>query len=348
MNVGPDHHEPLNAEERALAERLARIGPFDGPSPALDARILKAAHAVANRREPSKQRRWLALLGLPPALVTGVGVAAAAVLALGLVWQLRPTPVVQPAMGEDGSTGSEEVFVLAEPSPEPRAAVANPPPFPEEEAPARAPASPPRSQARARADTAAKAEEATKAAERVAAPAEMAAAVAADAAAEAAPVAVAPSPASDPRERDSAAAAGAEAMHEPGFVATPPAAAAAPPAAAKRRATYTNSARATATRREADGYSAPATQSVPSQAADAESRPELDRVEVTGSRVAAPDRVRDDTRLEPVEWLERIRARRDAGELEAARESLRLFRRQYPRIRIPDDLRALLVADPDR
>ncbi|HEY0662712.1 MAG TPA: hypothetical protein VGD21_15495 [Lysobacter sp.] len=345
MNVGPDHHEPLDAEERALAERLARIGPFDGPSPALDAKILKAAHAAAGRRAPSKQRRWLAFMGVPPALVTGVGVAAAAVLALGLVWQLRPTTVLLPAMEEDG----DEVFVMAEPSPEPRAAVVNPPPIPVE-TPARAAAPAPRNQAPAQAEAAAKATEST------AQMADMASMAAADAAAgAAAPEPVAPAPPSDDevRERGSAAPATAEAVQEPGFVPTPPAAPAAPPTAAKRRATYTNSARATSTRREAEDFrGAPVTSAQPvvaQQDAATDAGQELDKVVVTGSRIKRTDlAVRDDTRLEPAEWLERIRARRDAGELDDARESLRLFRSEYPRVRIPDDLRALLAIDPDR
>jgi hypothetical protein len=347
MNVGPDHHEPLDAEERALAERLARIGPFDGPSPALDAKILKAAHAAAGRRAPSKQRRWLAFMGVPPALVTGVGVAAAAVLALGLAWQLRPTPAMLPAMEEDGSASGEEVFVMAEPTPEPRAAIVNPPPVPVE-TPARVAAP---AQARAPADAAAKTTESA------AQMADMAAAVAADAAAgtvSAESAAPATPPVDELRERSSAAPAAAEAVQEPGFVPTPPAQPpAAPPApqtAAKRRATYTNSARATATRREAEEFrAAPATSALPSQDAATEAGQELDKVVVTGSRIKRTDlAVHDDTRLEPAEWLERIRARRDAGALDDARESLRLFRNEHPRVRIPDDLRTLLATDPGR
>jgi hypothetical protein len=55
--------------------------------------------------------------------------------------------------------------------------------------------------------------------------------------------------------------------------------------------------------------------------------------------------VKEDVRLESGEWLERIRSRRDEGDLDGARASLRLFRRDHPRVRIPDDLRVLL-ADP--
>ena len=41
-------------------------------------------------------------------------------------------------------------------------------------------------------------------------------------------------------------------------------------------------------------------------------------------------------------WLDRIRELRDAGELEAARESLREYRRRYPDQPLPDDLDGLL------
>jgi hypothetical protein len=90
--------------------------------------------------------------------------------------------------------------------------------------------------------------------------------------------------------------------------------------------------------------------------AEASAAAQLDRVEVTGSRLgaspAAPRAVgapalppvASDPRLAPLEWLERVRARRDAGQVEDARASLRRFVRAYPRHRLPDDLRALLVA----
>ena len=41
-------------------------------------------------------------------------------------------------------------------------------------------------------------------------------------------------------------------------------------------------------------------------------------------------------------WLDRIRELRDAGELEAARDSLREYRRRYPDQALPDDLDGLL------
>ena len=74
--------EPLSPEERALGDRLARLGPHGEPSPTLDARILAAAHAAASTpvRTHRPSRRW------PMAL----GIAASLTLAVGIAWQLRP------------------------------------------------------------------------------------------------------------------------------------------------------------------------------------------------------------------------------------------------------------------
>jgi hypothetical protein len=78
----------------------------------------------------------------------------------------------------------------------------------------------------------------------------------------------------------------------------------------------------------------------------------LDRVEVTGSRVRGFDLldadgfppIVHDARLQPREWIERIRARRAAGQDENARKSLEDFARSYPYLVVPADLRPLLSA----
>ena len=72
-------------EERALAQRLARVGPHGEPSPQIDARVLAAARAALDAPLVSRHhrsRRW------PVAL----GVAASLVLAVGVAWRLRPLP----------------------------------------------------------------------------------------------------------------------------------------------------------------------------------------------------------------------------------------------------------------
>lgn len=86
--IPPQSVEPLDAEERALAEQLARLGPHGEPSSALDARILAAAHAaVAASPRPRQRSRW------PWAM----GVAATGLLAVGIAWQLRPVHEYVPA-----------------------------------------------------------------------------------------------------------------------------------------------------------------------------------------------------------------------------------------------------------
>ncbi len=70
--------------------------------------------------------------------------------------------------------------------------------------------------------------------------------------------------------------------------------------------------------------------------------PSHDRIMTAGSRAeAALPPVHEDATLIAADWLQRIRERRDAGDLEGARASLRLFRNTHRSARIPDDLRAL-------
>ena len=81
--------DPLTAEEQALAQRLARLGPHGQPSPALDSRILAAAHDAAahDAAAPHAGTRG-SRRGWPVAF----GIAASLALAVGIAWQLRPLP----------------------------------------------------------------------------------------------------------------------------------------------------------------------------------------------------------------------------------------------------------------
>lgn len=336
MTIAPDHHEPFNAEpfsdeERELAARLGRIGPVEGPSPALDARILAAAHAASVPRRPASRRRF-AWLGVPPALVTGVGVAAAAVLALGMVWQLRPQYGRVSAQAE--ADVGEEVILIAPPSDAsaPQAAdaaalperVASPKPatrtHPQASPPAPLAASVPETASQAAASAAAPAPEAT----------------ATDEAGS-----IAPSAAPEMYRREADESANQRTVDD-GFVATPP-------DSTHRNATYTTAARAAAERRERSAAQKASAGAAAATASEDEGAT-LDRIEVTGSRIGADldvdwsqVPVNDDTHLPSIEWLERIRARRDAGDADSARASLKQFQREYPRIRLPEDLRALLA-----
>ena len=111
---GPDPI-PLSPEERELAQRLSRLGPHGEPSPALDARILAAAHGAVAAAPVHRRRRW------PVAL----GVAASLALALGVAWRLRPLPEAPPVRSEadaafraSAAAPVPEAAPAAQPSPE--------------------------------------------------------------------------------------------------------------------------------------------------------------------------------------------------------------------------------------
>ncbi|MFC3552452.1 hypothetical protein ACFOLC_15720 [Lysobacter cavernae] len=310
-------HEPLTPEERALADRLAQLGPHGGPSPALDARILAAAHAAV--AQPPQHRRWWALTGVPASLVTGAGMAAALALVVGVVWQLRPsTPPLQAPREKSADMGYISAEVIERPRP-----TAPPPPLQTAPAPAPALRAPSPAQPRAK----------------PAAPPSTRQAVVAPAA-EAARDAVAAEPALDEAVIDAPAPA-APAGYSKRSAATAASAPPSPPAPVAAEAASAVMASPPAAEPAADTTAMAHRET----RAAAEAAPALDRIEVTGSRIRASDLpVQDDTRLAPTDWLERIRARRDAGELDEARASLVLFRRAHPHTRLPDDLRPLLVA----
>ncbi|RNF84993.1 hypothetical protein [Montanilutibacter psychrotolerans] len=349
MNRHPT--EPLTPEERALADRLTRLGPHDGPPPALDARILAAAHAAVAAPARPRRRRWLALTGMPAGgLITGVGMAATLVLALGVVWQMRPMERVDSTAAE-GPTAEDDGFIVVEPIARPDRDLTVPaPPPPPGEPPATLPPT--------------AMQQAPGAAANAPMGAQRQEGVDGSVAAASAPAQPAPVVASEP-EADAAAAAAdtfasdaaaAPAMAEAAAPAAPPA----PAAEQRQRATYTNSARATAAQRAREeapvarkAAAAPVAAGVPSPegyrdraAADA-----LDRVEVTGSRVKRADLDADktshaaqlaaDATLDPADWLQRIRDHRSHGDIDLARASLARFRSTHPRVRVPDDLRAL-------
>lgn len=75
-------------------------------------------------------------------------------------------------------------------------------------------------------------------------------------------------------------------------------------------------------------------------------QPQLERIEVTGSRISGFPPVVQDFRLSPEDWLQRIRDRRDGGDLDSARRSVREFVRAHPHRVLPKDLRQLLNEAP--
>jgi hypothetical protein len=131
MNIEDDGLTPEErALERELAQRLARLGPQREPSPALDARVLAAAHAAA---QPGTKRRKAATWP------TVFGLAASVVFALGLAWKLRPEP---PAIASSKAASSAEE-PLADYAPPPPAEVYVPRPRRVLEVPAPPPAEKP-------------------------------------------------------------------------------------------------------------------------------------------------------------------------------------------------------------
>lgn len=89
--------EPLNAEERDLAQRLARLGGPREPAPALDAIILAAARAAVSEpaaATPAEAPADPKVTPLRPRKPTprwplGMGLAASLVLAAGIGWRLQ-------------------------------------------------------------------------------------------------------------------------------------------------------------------------------------------------------------------------------------------------------------------
>ncbi|WP_119717837.1 hypothetical protein [Cognatilysobacter tabacisoli] len=317
-------HDPLTPDERALADRLARLGPHDGPSPALDARILAAAHRAVAGPAPAR-RGWRGWLGTPASLVTAVGTAATLALAIGVVWQLRP-----PVDGAAGSAAREAAAAADGPAvvfdtvpSAPRPMVMPPPPAAETQLAEGQDATTPRDAAARQAADAASQRAGARAAEQRAA-----AERAESQARERTPAAPAPAPA-------------AASVDQPEAFAGTAADAVAAPAAA-RRPSYTNSARAVPDA----PVRASAKAAAPEFTGEAAAASSLDRIEVTGTRIRAAGEplppLHEDSGLDAADWLERVRARRDAGELDDARESLVQFRKAHPRVRIPDDLAALL------
>ncbi len=112
MTAGPEmppDNTPLTPEELALAQRLVQLGSHGEPSPALDARILAAAHAAVGGSSTRSQRqgkRWPLLFG----------VAASLALAVGIAWRLRPLPDAAPAYESEAASATVNPLPAAAPA----------------------------------------------------------------------------------------------------------------------------------------------------------------------------------------------------------------------------------------
>jgi hypothetical protein len=311
--------EPLDEHERELA-RIVRALPGGEPPAALDAAILRAAaNAAAASRRPGA--RWLASAGA----LWGIGGAAAAVLALGVSWQMMypapPSSLAEPASAPAMSEEADDAPVSIEfkdqvprdfdnSGPPPPPPLAKPAPSrraqPAMNAPASAPPSEPLPQAFA----------ADSLDEHVASEADADSGVAAMAApAPAAP----PAPVVADREAYSAKSAAQERSNVEGARKS------ATTATLESR-TRSESAQAQLGRADARDQLGAAAES----AADANAT-------ATGG-LAAPSKQK---LLTASEWLDQIRKLRDANRREEAKASLVEFRRRYPHVAIPEDLKPL-------
>lgn len=318
--MSPSSTEPLSPQERELAERLALAHPVAGPSAALDARVLAAAHAAAGGHDRrSRPRRWPA----------AIGIAAALVLAVGVVWQLRPMPETLPARGENPSAAAEAVRVGPSPAADATLSAA------------------PAAADKAAAATSQVAE--TRLIQPAASPAALAEPTAPP---------TPPSPPSPPGPAPARApsvvpsvAAPTPAIVEPATPSTTPAEKSRRPQAFQALPAPAAASRAAAAP-EAVKPARPAAAAPPARV-DTPSRkmrlaptPDASADRLTGQSQARTLTINDlpvssDRQLRPAAWLERVRQRLDAGDRQAARKSLRLFRLAHPQHRLPDDLRAL-------
>ena len=323
--------EPLDAEERALAARLPRLGGSDVPPPELDARILAAARApAAAPRRPA--RRWQ----VPAAL------AATLCLAVGLSWQLRQTP-------SEHARADAAAFPQA-----PRDAAGRQPP--DSSAP---PAANPRTlEADARTVTAAAPPTPAPARSPVGSPAAEQAPVAKPAAAgagtaDAAPT-PAPPPAPPPPPPAPATSVEVPAVAAPVAFPAAPSAPAAPAAGAgtehardaaplQERREFPAEPRAAAPTFKALAAPAPAAAAPASRAAARDSLQQA-----APARAAVADEAEGDVPPATVNspevrdaWLRRIAELAKEGRTEEARASLAEFRRRYPNYRLPPALQAL-------
>lgn len=365
-------HEPLTPEERALAQSLSRLGPHDGPSADLDARILGAARAavqttpVRGGHVPPTRRRW----------PLGMGVAASVLLAAGIAWQLRPTHEI-PVASEMPADAARSSGVIAEPEDVGAAAAAAAPVTEVTAMPAIVAEELPPPPAKALAPPVGR---------NATGPARQNAEAAArqEATPQRSPLALLPTPPSPPAP------------------AAPPQAFPAEPADAYARTAAADSSEAMAEAvarnqeleqriavKQQEEQRARYNEERREAAAKADDNTTLDAIAVTGSRVKRQERqlrsqdtttatapaasappppppaasagsvqpsaarnalrrtdlqvpVDADTRLPPEEWLDRIRLRRDLGDDANALRSLQLFVQEHPFQRVPDDLRPLL------
>ena len=296
-----DPREPLSPEEAALSRVYAAL-PRPEPSPALDAAVLAQARAAldpASARAPAPVRRRRR----PWYLMPGTGVAAAAVLAAGISWQV----------GLLDDNGMDGVSTQSAPATSPEA---------------RKPA------AAARKDSVdvefLRREQAQRAAE--------SGSEAADAAAPKRESKATPAP---PISRERAAARAPQAFPAPPAPASAPAEALAEPAPAPAE-DRSSPAPAPSSAAPAPGASMAERNAYEQEHSATLDRVEVTGSRIQRADVSLPP-WSEDSRLTPDAWLERVRERVRHGDREGARSSLRRFTREHPSLPVPEELTLLLV-----
>jgi resuscitation-promoting factor RpfA len=348
--------EPFNAEERDLAERLARLSGPREPAPALDANILAAARAAVTEPapapvstpDPSADPKVTPLRPRKPAprWPLGMGLAASLVLAAGIGWRLQGD-------GEGSSAESAMAPVPAADMEESVQAVILEPPM------ERTPPPPPPPLADVATDAAARRADAAQQPLAKAAPVPSEPEFVADlpmmeaaAAPEAPP---APAAQSAPiAANEKVVADDDEALDKVSVVGSRVKRAERDVGAAEYTRTPLNERR-----EQAAPVLQPAGKPTATGAAQAPAQSERARGVAGNSTADAEERrQRDEYRFDdrpPVSadsaefrqaWLQRIRGHIAKGESEAARNSLQEFRRRYPEVELPEDLRKLAATLP--
>lgn len=335
--------EPFNAEERDLAQRLARLGGPREPAPALDAIILAAARAAvtANAVETADEipadPKIIPLRPRKPAprWPLGFGLAASLVLAAGIGWRLQGD-------GE-GSLAESAALAPSAQADEMTQAVLLEPPL------QRTPPPLPPPLAEASADAAVRRAEVPREALAKTAPASSAPEFAEDMVAEATDMAEPASSSSalaDDAALDTVSVTGSRVAAERAV------------GAAEYTRTPLNERREQAAPQPAAKPAAAASPAPPSSASPSvqneRARGLIDKTESDAEARKSRDAYRFDERP-PVSadsaefrqaWLQRIRGLIAKGALDNARSSLQEFRRRYPDVELPDDLRKLAATLP--
>lgn len=300
--------EPMTPEEQAMAARLARIGPHGEPSPALDARIIGAAHAASGASRPST--RWPALIGL----------AATLALAVGVTWQLKP-------VGDAAVDGALVDRTVNETASEPAAeAMAAPAAMPQ-----RQPVPGPQQAAAPPESRDATAERASSKAGITPAPEQ---------------VRTSPDPAPAPEPPVPPAPAAPSVVTPTGSSDNAEPIMRAAQDRAAGRAEREDLSRSV---RDNDGRSRSMMRPQIERPTAAATSPEAFPADAAGMADMAETAqmpVIQDQELEPEDWIERIRVRRDAGDIAGARESLQLLLRAHPQTPVPSDLAPLTQEQP--